>query len=67
MVLNEEAFDVAMAMRRDGDHFFQALSDCITRADKSNLQKIKNTWPAEWKRFYAKRMKYPHKVGEESQ
>jgi hypothetical protein len=45
--MTTEDMKVVEAMERFGGSFTQALALAIRRADCSNLQKIKTTWPEE--------------------
>lgn len=40
------------AMLRYGGSFVQALAKAASLADRTNLQKIKITWPQYWEQYY---------------
>ena len=48
MISEEEKWTVATNMYEYGGSFVKALSEAIHRADRTNLHKIKATWPEYW-------------------
>lgn len=50
-VSEEEAFSVATAMTKYGGSFFKRLGSALLFADYHNRQRIKETWPSEWKKY----------------
>ena len=56
---HSEMLDVAGAMTTYGGGFVKALAECMRRADRENLQKIKDTWPEYWAEYkkHAERLK----------
>jgi len=56
---HSEKLNVARAMGIYGGGFVKALAECIRRADRTNLLKIKNTWPEYWQEYleHSKRLK----------
>lgn len=54
-----EQGQVSKAMIVYGGSFFSYLGHALACADEDNAQKIKTTWPDEWKKFcmYGSKMK----------
>lgn len=42
------------AMRKFGGSFVKTLAELASRADRQNLQKIKNAWPEYWEDYQEK-------------
>lgn len=51
LMIEEEKYYVALGMERYGGGFAQKLGEALARADMFNAQKIKETWPDEWKKY----------------
>jgi len=48
--IEEEKFKVSTGLRHYSGGFDRILSELITRADYTNLAKIKTTWPDLWEK-----------------
>lgn len=47
-----EAFAVGTAMERyGGNGFYGHLGSALQKADTANIEKIKTTWPKQWKQY----------------
>ncbi len=42
--MNEEEFKVVEAMEKFGGSFVKSLAQCFYRADRNNIDKLKNTF-----------------------
>ena len=49
--MNEKDFHTVTMMEKYGGSFVKALAEACHRADLTNLQKIKDTWPEYWKQY----------------
>lgn len=49
--MNEEEHKIVEAMERYGGSFVQALAAACWRADRHNLDKIKNTFSDYWREY----------------
>ena len=47
----DETYWTIQAMRTFGGSFVQALGEAASRADSTNLQRIKTAWPEYWKEY----------------
>ncbi len=59
-----EKYFVSEGMRKFGGSFVQCLGETLAHADPNNAQKIKATWPNEWKE-YLKRGQQAEQAGED--
>jgi hypothetical protein len=52
MNIEEEKYYVALGMEQHGGEFVRKLGEALVYADIFNTQKIKNTWPDYWSRYF---------------
>lgn len=49
--MNEEQFEVVVAMENYGGSFVKTLASCFHKADPNNFIKLKNAFPEYWKQY----------------
>lgn len=49
--MNEEEFKVVEAMEKFGGSFVKSLAQCFYRADRNNIDKLKNTFNEYWEQY----------------
>ena len=49
--MNEEEFEIAEKMEKFGGSFVKQLAICFFRADRDNINRLKNAFPEYWEQY----------------